>query len=83
MTTQEILDLIGVQQGIILDRESKLQSNDYKNTKNGEAERANLPLPYDPIALHNINQAWRDDINAAEDEIKRLRALEPDDETVN
>ena len=61
--------------------ESQLSSDDYQTIKNAEAQAAGKPLPYDPDALHAKHQAWRDRINAIEDEIKRLNALEPEDET--
>ena len=61
--------------------ESQLSSDDYKTIKNAEAQAAGKPLPYDPGALHAKHQAWRDRINAIEDEIAALDALEPEDET--
>ena len=61
--------------------ESQLSSDDYKTIKNSEAQAAGKPLPYDPDALHAKHQAWRDRINAIEDEIAELEAMEPDDET--
>ena len=62
--------------------ESRLSSDDYKTIKNAEAQAAGKPLPYDPDALHAKHQAWRDRINAIEDEIAALDALEPEDETL-
>ena len=61
--------------------ESQLSSDDYKTIKNAEAQAAGKSLPYDPDALHAKHQSWRDRINEIEDEIKRLDALEPEDET--
>ena len=61
--------------------ESQLSSDDYKTIKNVEAQTAGKPLPYDPDALHAKHQAWRDRINAIEDEIAELEAMEPEDET--
>ena len=61
--------------------ESQLSSDDYQTIKNAEAQAAGKPLPYDPDARHAKHQAWRDRINAIEDEIKRLNALEPEDKT--
>lgn len=52
--------------------EAQLCSNDYKNVKNGEAERAGKPLPYNPLVLYEENQAKRDRINEIEEEIKTL-----------
>lgn len=76
MKKEEQTRLLNEQYTIIKDREGKLSSMDYKNTKNGEAERAGQPLPYDPVEIYNINQAYRKDINDAYDEIKRLEAIE-------
>lgn len=61
--------------------ESQLSSDDYKTIKNAEAQAAGKPLPYDPDALHAKHQAWRDRINAIEDEIAALDAQELEDET--
>lgn len=61
--------------------ESQLSSDDYKTIKNAEAQAAGKPLPYDPDALHAKHQVWRDRINAIEDEIAELEAMEPEDET--
>ena len=61
--------------------ESQLSSDDYKTIKNAEAQAAGKPLPYDPDELHAKHQAWRDRINAIDDEIAALDALEPEDET--
>ena len=79
MTKAEIIELINEQNTIVLDREAKLTSTDYiaakiaegKATKAGYAEK---------IAER---QAWRDDINAAKEEIARLEAIEPDPEPIN
>lgn len=54
--------------------ESRLSSDDYKTIKNAEAQAAGKPLPYDPDDLHAKHQAWRDRINAIEDEIAALDA---------
>ena len=61
--------------------ESRLNSDDYKTIKNAEAQAAGKPLPYDPDELHSKHQAWRDRINAIEDEITALDAQYPEDET--
>ena len=61
--------------------ESQLNSDDYKTIKNAEAQAAGKPLPYAPYELHAKHQAWRDRINAIEDEIAELEAMEPEDET--
>lgn len=77
MTHTEINEAINAQQSIILDREGKLTSTDYIAAKiaEGKATKADYA---DKIAER---QQWRDDINAAKAEIKRLEALEPDEET--
>jgi len=74
---QEQLNLLYIEMNNL---ESELKSNDYKNVKNGEAERANKPLPYDPLGLYTENQAKRDRINEIEEEIEILKAFPVDDE---
>ena len=76
MTAFEIQEAINVQQTIILDREGKLTSTDYIAAKIAEG-KATKEQYAEKIAER---QAWRDDINAANDEIERLKALEPDPE---
>ena len=76
MKKYEIDALINEQQTIILDREGKLTSTDYIAAKIAEGKATKTEYA-DKIAER---QQWRDDINAAEDEIKRLEALEPDPE---
>ena len=76
MKKYEIDALINEQQSIILDREGKLTSTDYIAAKiaEGKATKADYT---EKIAQR---QQWRDDINAAQAEIERLKALEPDPE---
>ena len=76
MKKYEIDALINEQQSIILDREGKLTSTDYIAAKIAEGKATKAEYA-DKIAER---QQWRDDINAANDEIKRLEALEPDPE---
>ena len=76
MTQYEIQELINEQQSIILDREGRLTSTDYIAAKIAEG-KATKEQYAEKIAER---QAWRDDINAANDEIERLKALEPDPE---
>lgn len=76
MTVFEIQEAINAQQTIILDREGKLTSTDYIAAKIAEG-KATKEQYAEKIAER---QAWRDDINAANDEIERLKALEPDPE---
>ena len=64
--------------------EAQLCSNDYKNVKNGEAERAGVELPYNPVKLYNENQAKRVRINEIEelmDDIEK-KLKEIDDELI-
>ena len=76
MKKYEIDALINEQQTIILDREGKLSSTDYIAAKIAEGKATKSEYA-DKIAER---QQWRDDINAAKDEIERLNALEPDPE---
>ena len=76
MKKYEIDALINEQQTIILDREGKLTSTDYIAAKIAEGKATKSEYA-DKIAER---QQWRDDINAAKDEIERLGALEPDPE---
>ena len=76
MKKYEIDALINEQQTIILDREGKLTSTDYIAAKIAEGKATKTEYA-DKIAER---QQWRDDINAAKDEIERLESLEPDPE---
>ena len=76
MKKYEIDALINEQQTIILDREGRLTSTDYIAAKIAEGKATKSEYA-DKIAER---QQWRDDINAAKDEIERLEALEPDPE---
>ena len=76
MKKYEIDALINEQQTIILDREGKLTSTDYIAAKIAEGKATKTEYA-DKIKQR---QQWRDDINAAKDEIERLEALEPDPE---
>lgn len=76
MKKYEIDALINEQQTIILDREGKLTSTDYIAAKIAEGKATKTEYA-DKIA---DRQGWRDDINAAKDEIERLEAIEPDPE---
>ena len=74
MTKEQIHQLINEQQTIILDREGKLTSTDYIAAKIAEGKATKAEYA-DKIAER---QTWRDDINAAQDEIARLESIEPD-----
>ena len=76
MKKYEIDTLINEQQTIILDRDGKLTSTDYIAAKIAEGKATKSEYA-DKITER---QQWRDDINAAKDEIERLEALEPDPE---
>lgn len=80
MTKQEINDLINVQHSIKKTAQTEVAKSDYKLLKNFEAQCIGEEFPYDPHALHAEKQAYRDAINAAEEEIARLEALEPEPE---
>lgn len=79
MTKAEIIELINEQNTIILDREAKLTSTDYIAAKIAECKATKAEYA-EKIAER---QAWRDDINAAKDEIARLESIEPDPEPIN
>ena len=74
MKKYEIDALINEQQTIILDREGKLTSTDYIAAKIAEGKATKSEYA-DKIAER---QQWRDDINAAKEEIARLEAIEPE-----
>lgn len=74
MTKEQIHQLINEQNTIILDREAHLTSTDYIAAKIAEGKATKAEYA-DKIAER---QTWRDDINAAQDEIERLKSLEPD-----
>ena len=76
MKQSEIIEAINAQQSIILDRDGKLSSTDYIAAKLAEGKATKTEYA-DKIAER---QTWRDDINAAQAEIDRLKALEPDPE---
>ena len=74
MTQAEIIEAINAQESIILDREAKLSSTDYIAAKIAEGKATKSEYA-DKIAER---QQWRDGINAANAEIERLKAIEPD-----
>lgn len=76
MKQAEIIEAINAQQSIVLDREGKLSSTDYIAAKLAEG-KATQEEYADKIAQR---QTWRDDINASQAEIERLKALEPEPE---
>ena len=78
MKKSEIIEQINAQQTIILDREARLTSTDYIAAKIAEGKATKAEYA-DKIAQR---QTWRDDINAANAEIERLKAIEPEPEDV-
>ena len=74
MKQAEINEAINTQESIILDRESKLSSTDYIASKIAEGKATKAEYA-DKIAQR---QRWRDDIKAAQAEIERLEAVEPE-----
>jgi len=80
MPQSEIIEQKNALNSEKLTLESHLSSDDYKTIKNAEAQAAGKPLPYDPATLHAKHQAWRDRINAIEEEIAALDAMEPEPE---
>lgn len=76
MTQAEINEAINAQESIVLDREARLTATDYIAAKIAEGKATKTEYA-DKIAER---QQWRDDINAANAEIERLKALEPDSE---
>ena len=76
MKQSEINEAINAQQSIVLDREARLTATDYIAAKIAEGKATKTEYA-DKITQR---QQWRDDINAAQAEIDRLKALEPDPE---
>ena len=74
MTQAEINEAINAQESTILDREGRLTSTDYIAAKIAEGKATRTEYA-DKIKQR---QMWRDDINAANVEIERLKALEPE-----
>lgn len=74
MKANEIQQLINEQQTIILEREAKLTSTDYIAAKIAEGKATKSEY----AAKIAERQQWRDDINAAQAEIERLEAIEPE-----
>ena len=77
MKKYEIDALINEQQTIILDREGKLSATDYIAAKIAEGKATKTEY----AAQIAERQQWRDDINAAKEEIARLETIEPEPES--
>ena len=76
MKQAEIIEAINAQESVILDREAKLTATDYIAAKIAEGKATKTEY----AAKIAERQQWRDDINAAQAEIERLKAIEPDPE---
>ena len=76
MKQAEINEAINAQESIILDREARLTATDYIAAKIAEGKATKTEY----AAKIAERQQWRDDINAAQAEIERLKAIEPDPE---
>ena len=76
MTQNEKTIAIQAQEDIIRDREARLSSTDYIAAKiaEGKATKTEYREKIDE------RQTWRDDINAAQEEIARLNAIEPEED---
>ena len=76
MKQAEIIEAINAQESIILDREARLTATDYIAAKIAEGKATKAEYA-EKIAER---QQWRDDINVANVELERLKALEPEAE---
>lgn len=76
MTQSEKIAALNEQHTIVLDREAKLRSTDYIANKIAEGKATKTEYK-DQIVTR---QEWRDDINAAQEEIARLEAITPEDD---
>ncbi len=64
------------QEDIIRDREARLSSTDYIAAKIAEGKATKTEYK----AKIDERQTWRDEINAAQEEIARLNAIEPEED---
>lgn len=78
MTDQEKQELLNAQYNIINNCEANLKSTDYVAAKLAEGKATKSEYA-ERIAER---QAWRDAINAAQEEIARLEAIETEDEDI-
>lgn len=76
MKQNEKLIAIQAQEDIIRDREARLSSTDYIAAKIAEGKATKTEYK----AKIDERQTWRDEINAAQEEIARLNAIEPEDD---
>ena len=77
MNREQINRLLNEQHTTILDRQSRLSATDYIDNKIVE-KVATIEDYADKIAER---QEWRNEINAAQEKIERLEALEPEEDT--
>ena len=77
MTQQEKQSLLNEQYLIVNNAEAQLKATDYIAAKiaEGKATKTEYKEKID------LRQQWRDQINAAQEEIARLEAIEPEEET--
>lgn len=76
MKDYEIQEAIQRQEEIILENNAKLTCSDYKALKH--ADGALSDEEYEEVRL--LRQSFRDAINAAQEEIERLRSLTPEED---
>ena len=76
MKDYEIQEAIQRQEEIILENNAKLTCSDYKALKHADGVISDEE--YEEVRL--IRQSFRDAINAAQEEIERLRSLTPEEE---
>lgn len=76
MKQNEKLIAIQAQEDIIRDREARLSSTDYIAAKIAEGKATKTEYK----AKIDERQSWRDEINAAQEEIARLNAIEPEED---
>lgn len=76
MKQNEKFIAIQEQEDIIRDREARLSSTDYIAAKiaEGKATKTEYKVKIDE------RQTWRDEINAAQEKIARLNAIEPEED---
>ena len=77
MTQQEKQSLLNEQYLIVNNAEAQLKATDYIAAKiaEGKATKTEYKEKID------LRQQWRDQINAAQEKIARLEAIEPEEET--
>jgi len=79
MTQQEKQERLNALATEKMNLESLLKSGDYKVIKCAEAQAAGEELPYDISRLHAERQQMRDRVNAIENDIREIEAIEVED----